>query len=268
MAHRRTDRPTLLAALLLAALGPPGPARAQDAGVVRGRVADAGNLSPVAEAFVAQAGAMRGVLTDSSGIFALPLDPELPRAIRVVRLGYKPLDARIPPGGGRGLLNVMLIPDPVQLEGLTVLAKRLEQRRRGPYGVVDVLTREELQAAPEGTGFELLQRLVPFASPCIDDMNTEALCLGGRPGPDGPRRLRVCLDDTLVPPDMMETFLSDVGPRRLYMVEVYSLVGEVRLYTPAYVQRLLDGGGDVPPLSFGCTGPEGMGGRPRIPDRR
>jgi hypothetical protein len=242
--------PATLVILLAAASS----ARAQEAETLRGRVVDAQNLGPVAGAFVAQPGSQRGVLTDSLGMFTLPVEEAYAREIRVVQMGYRELQAAIPEGGEGRVLSVLLVPDPVQLEGLTVLTERLADRRRGPYGVGEILTKEQLVAVSGGSAYDLVRRVMPFAVPC-DAQTSEALCMGGRLGADGRRRVTVCIDDRAVPPELSETILSGVDPRALYMVESYNRVGEVRMYTPGYMQRLIDEDIDLPPLSFGCGAP-------------
>lgn len=237
-------------------LAVPMGAGAQIPNVLQGRVADAQNMGPVVGAFVAQPGSTRGVLTDSLGMFALPMSPALSRAIRVVRIGYRELQTAVPEDGGGRVLNVMVVPNPVELDGLIVLTERLAERRRGPYGVADILMQDQLIAGAEGSGYDLVRRMLPFVAPC-DPQSSEALCMGGRVGADGNREVTVCIDGSRIPSEVVETMLSGVDPRSLYLVETYSRVGEVRMYTPPYMQRLISEGMDLPPLSFGCTGPMG-----------
>ena len=222
--------------------------------VLRGQVADAESQRAVAGAFVVQLGTERGVLTDSLGRFSITLIPELQHAIRVSQLGYRDLQARIPPWGRGGMLNVRLVPDPIVLEGLQVLAERLADRRRGPFGVADLLFQDELLRGPDGSAYELVRRILPFAWPCNPEQ-TEALCMGGHTEAGRPRRVTVCVDDHAVTPDLAETILSSLDPRALYLVEGYRRVGQVRMYTRGYVQRLAAEGTGLPPLAMGCTGP-------------
>jgi len=144
----------------------------------------------------------------------------------------------------------MLAPDPVQIEGLTVLTERLADRRRGPYGIGDIMVRDQLLTTSAGTGFDLVRSMMPFLQPC--DRESEALCMGGRLGINGARQVTVCVDGHKVSQEVMETILSGVDPRTLYMVEAYTRVGEVRMYSAGYMTRLLEQGMDLPPLTFGC----------------
>ena len=223
---------------------------AQEPGLVRGRVIDRQSLAPVGLACGSQVTSDRGVLTDALGQFALPIDPAFPSRVQVSVLGYRVLQTDIPTGRAGQMLTVMLAPDPVEIEGLTVLAERLADRRRGVYGVADILEREQLLAAPDASGYELVRRMLPFVQPCGAD--TEALCLEGR-GVRGERRtVSVCYDGHQVPESMVESALSPVDPTGLYLVEVYSRVGAVYMYSPGYMKRLIAEGPDLPPLSFGC----------------
>jgi hypothetical protein len=223
---------------------------AQEPGLVRGRVIDQQTLTPVGLAFVAQVTSDRGVLTDALGQFALPIDPAFPSRVQVTVLGYRVLQTDIPAGRAGQMLTVMLEPDPVEIEGLTVLAERLADRRRGAYGVADILEREQLLAAPDASGYELIRRMLPFVQPCGPD--TEALCLGGRGIRSERRTVSVCFDGHQIPESMIQTSLSPVDPTGLYLVEVYSRVGAVHMYSPGYMKRLIQEGPDLPPLSFGC----------------
>lgn len=229
----------------------PAPVRGQDARVVQGRVIDARTMAPVANAYVGQTESPRGVVTDSMGLFLLSLEADLAPLIRVVQMGYAVLQTAVPEGGEGRLLNVLLVPDPVQIDGLTVLTERLADRRRGPYGIGEVLLREQLLTESGGSGIDLVRRTLPFVQPCGPE--TEALCMGGRSGMSGPREVTVCLDGNKLPSEVIETMLGTVDPRGLYMVEIYSRVGEVRMYSPSYMQRLIEAGSDLPPLTFGCN---------------
>ena len=92
---------------------------------------------------------------------------------------------------------------------------------------------------------DLIKRELPFTRPC--DSQTEALCLNqmGKIEP-----LVVCIDGHRVSEMMAE--LEHVDPRGLYMVEVFRRTGQVHMYTRGYVERMVQSGGELPPLSFGC----------------
>jgi hypothetical protein len=193
-----------------------------------------------------------GVLSDSLGGFLLAIEAAPTHTVRVTQLGYSELHIELAAEAVSTPVTLRLSPDPLEIEGLTVLAERLEERRRGPFGVAQVLDRTQLLEAPGGSGYDLVLRTMPFVERC--GPATEALCLAGRTMMGGRRQVQVCVDDNKVRPELMETALAGVDPRSLYMVEVYSRAGEVRMYTPGYIKRLIAVGGSLSPLSFGCRG--------------
>lgn len=233
------------------------PASAQTPGLLRGHLLDSETLAPVFGAYVELEGAGRGVLTDSTGFFALPVGRAQQYTLRVRQLGYRDLSMALTAESAERPLLFQLDPDPVEIEGLQVLVERFQDRRRGPFGAVDILTQADLLRAPDGAASDLVRRMVPFARPC-DPVNgqDEKLCVnaGGRF-----EALTICVDNRLVLESMVE--LEHLDPRGLYMVEVFRRGGQVRIYTRGYVERLLATGEDMPPLSFGC-GVIGLPGAP------
>jgi len=241
-----------LGTLALLLVGLSGIAQGQQTSVVYGRILDAESRAPVAAAFVGWQGSNRGVLSDVLGEFTLPVESSASRVLRVNQLGYHQLlrDTRADTAGTP--LVLLLSPDPVQVEGLTVLAERLAERRRGPYGVADILERSDLLESAHGSGYELVMRMLPFVDLC--SMESEALCMSGRTMMGQRREVTVCVDGNKVPPHLMQTALSGVDPRGMYLVETYPRAGHVRMYSPGFLKRLIDAGMSLPPLSFGCGG--------------
>jgi len=238
-------RSAAAALLALMVLGAPVLAQGTGAVLLRGQLLDGDTKAPVPGAFVALDAESMGVLTDSLGAFMLPVGTAEAYALKVRQLGYRDLLVTITAESARRPFFLQLDPDPVEIEGLKVLVQRFEDRRRGPFGAVDVIDQKALVDAPGGTGVDFVKRVVPFARPC--DSETEALCLNqmGRIEP-----LTVCVDGHRVSEMMAE--LEHVDPRSLYMVEVFRRTGQVHMYSRGYVERLLAAGSDLPPLSFGC----------------
>jgi hypothetical protein len=232
--------------VLLLVAGLPGAVSAQTPGLLRGHVVDLQTLDPVGGAFVSLRSMDRGVLTDSTGYFALPVANSEQYVLHVRQLGYRDRVLTVDEDAARKPLVLQLDPDPVAIEGLTVLAERFRDRRRGPFGAVDVLGREELLRAPDGATSDLIRRIVPFARPCGGE-NDNNLCVNmqGRLEP-----LVICVDEHRVAEGGVE--LEHLDPRGLYMVEVFRRGGQVRVYSRGYVERLLASGGELSPLSFGC----------------
>jgi hypothetical protein len=222
-----------------------GPLAGQTPGLLRGHLLDASTYAPVAGAFVALQESNRGVLSDSEGYFALPVPRADQYTLRVRQLGYRDLSMSLTAESAAQPLLFQLDPDPVEIDGLEILVQRFQDRRRGPFGAVDVIDNEQLLRDPSGAASDLVRRVVPFARPCTPE--DENLCVNtqGRLDP-----LMICVDDRRVNEFMVE--LEHLDPRGLYMVEVFRRGGQVRLYTRGYIERLLAEKRELPPLSFGC----------------
>lgn len=244
--RRRTAWIGLVCGMLLAAS--PSAALAQTPGLLRGHLLDGQSYAPIFGAYVALEGSPRGVLSDSTGFFALPVPRLTQYVLQVRQLGYRDLSMAITAESAEAPLLFQLDPDPVEIEGLKVLVDRFQDRRRGPFGAVDVVTLPELLRSPDGAASDLIRRMVPFARPCDPVSGREEdLCINaqGRLEP-----LTVCVDNRRVLENMSE--LEHLDPRGLYMVEVFRRGGQVRIYTRGYIERLVATGEEIPPLSFGC----------------
>ena len=248
--HDLTGR-TLLVALAAVFLLAPG-VTAQAYPILRGQIMDAETQEPIFGVFVSFPHSGRGVFTDSLGFFSLPADSDPPYGIRIAQLGYHGMEGQLAVEDVGKPIMVALAPDPIEMEGLTVLADRMAERRVGPYGSGEILDQAQLIASPDGSGYDLVIRMLPFVQPC--DMESEALCAGGRLVRGGPRQVTVCVDGQRIAPQFTETALQGIQPQGLYMVEVFSRAGEVRMYSPSYIKRMMEGGMTLPPLSFGCGG--------------
>ena len=241
----RSPGSAAVAFLFLIAPGAPALAQGTGAVLLRGQLLDADTKAPVPGAFIGLDAESRGALSDPMGAFMLPVGTADAYVLKVRQLGYRDLVFTVTAESARKPFFLQLDPDPVEIEGLRVLVQRFEDRRRGPFGAVDVLDQRALVEAPGGSGVDLIKREVPFARPC--DSQTEQLCLNqmGRLEP-----LTICVDGHRVSEMMAE--LEHVDPRGLYMVEVFRRTGQVHMYSRGYVERLLAAGTDLPPLSFGC----------------
>jgi carboxypeptidase-like protein len=246
---------TLLLTLLLML---PSTVEGQGTWVLTGRVLDAQTMGPVPGAFVVPATSDLGTLTDSVGVFALRMDRTPGQAIKISQLGYRDIQTAVSADRAGQILTVVLAPDPVELEGLTVLTERLANRRRGIFGVGEIIERRQLMEAPDVSGYDLVRRVLPFSELCSRD--SEALCLVGRRSMGERREVSVCVDGHKIPSQLMDLALAGVDPRGLYLVEAYPNVGEVRMYSPGYMKLLLESGRELPPLSFGCED-GGIGGQ-------
>lgn len=249
MNRERLVHITLLLALLAVSSSA---AEAQGPWILDGRVIDAETMAPIRGAFVASVNSERGTVTDSLGMFALRIDAGPGQAIWISQLGFRDIQAPLDPTHAGQVLTIVLAPDPIQMEGLTVLTQRLANRRRGIYGLGDVLDRQQLLDAPDASGYDLVLRMLPFVEPC--SMGGAALCVVGRRSLGQKTRVSVCIDGSTVPAELLEVALSGVDPRSFYLVEVYPRVGAVRMYSPDYMKRLIESGRSLPPLAFGRMG--------------
>ncbi|MDP2955355.1 MAG: carboxypeptidase-like regulatory domain-containing protein [Longimicrobiales bacterium] len=233
------------AACLALVVAMPAAASAQTPGLLRGHLLDTRTLGPVPGAYVSLQGTPRGVLSDSTGYFALPVAISDSYALQVKQLGYRDLVHSVRREAAEKPLVLQLDADPVELEGLEVLVEQFQDRRRGPFGFVDILDQSDLLHAADGAASDLVRRMVPFARPCTRE--TEDLCVNtqGRLDP-----LLICVDDRRVAEGTVE--LEHLDPRGLYMVEIFPRGGQVRVYTRGYIERLVATGAELPPLSFGC----------------
>jgi hypothetical protein len=236
------------------------PLAAQNAGPVllRGQIVDANTLMPVAGAFVAPVESKQGVLTDSLGLFAMRVYRADEYKLRVAQLGYHDLEMSVAASSAEKPFRFMLMPDPIQLQGLTVLADRLADRRRGIYGIATVLDEKELLKGTYTSFYEMTQRLIPSAAKCPPTINGgtaetpmqgDQLCFNHQ-GHTQP--VDVCIDGHKALGQGTELDILD--PRGYYMVEAFPRVGQIRVYSRGYVARLAANGETLPPLSFGCSG--------------
>jgi len=142
---------TLLRSLILvAAVASPVTAQRPGQVVLHGSVVDADSHAPIVGAFVAGAEDRTGVLTDSLGRFSLLLERAGTYPLRFVQLGYHTLQATMPKQAETRMFTVGLKADAIEIEGLTVLADKLDQH--------------DLFDTSAGTAAELLRQAMPFGT--------------------------------------------------------------------------------------------------------
>ena len=121
------------------------------AGQITGRIIDARSGSPVVGAAVQflSRDSLPPILTDKDGVFSLTTDSE--PSVRVSRIGYRPIEARLKDLMAKSPLVIQLEPDPLPVAGVEVKASRnrwLEAngffaRQRGGSG--RFITRETIE---------------------------------------------------------------------------------------------------------------------------
>lgn len=253
-------RPNIVGFRALLALGLLGlataPAEAQNARtdgdvtvVLLGKVVDAETGQPLHGAFVSQGG-NDGYLTHEDGSFALPVWPYGEYTLFVELLGYETLTIDVPgPEPEPFVLRVSA--DPIQLEGLTVLVDRFEQRRRRVPVAVRAFDREDLLRAASAdvvdwvkgqyglvTSFCAATRgsatLASLRSGAFMDQGQECVLRRG-----GLVRPRVYIDEIRATGGLEE--LRTYRPQDLYTIEVYDRGTAIYAYTPHFVDRVLKG---------------------------
>jgi hypothetical protein len=238
----------LLVAALGAALSWAGAASvvdAQESVSLRGRVIDRETRMPIEGAIVLPAGGTRGYVTDSLGLFVLSAPAGGAYALTAEQLGYAVAEVTLASTAPEEFSTILLTPNPIAMEGLTVLVDRFEQRRRFHFGPVRVLDQAALLRRGASSAYDIVRANVPFARPCSADMNR--LCVWRR----GQRRtVQMCLDEAPAYGGISD--LEVQSGADLYMVEVYDQGLEVRLYTRWFVEGRLRSGRGLRPLSMGC----------------
>lgn len=212
---------------------------------IRGRVLDGVTRSPVAGAFVGRSYSDTGVLTDSLGLFTLELLSDFSYPITVENLGYRTLDVVLNPTAPDEFTTILLPPDPLAIQGLTVLVDRFARRRRTYAGPVRVIDQDRLLNGQSESAFDLVTRSVPFGRPCRTSFEELCTIRRGRE-----QVVQVCIDERRAFAGARE--LESYDSRELYMVELYGWGSQVRVYSRWYVDRMVSEGRTLRPLSFGC----------------
>lgn len=216
--------------------------------LIRGRVIDAETRQPLRGAFILPFGGARAVATDSLGVFALPMELAPGYPLTIEQLGYATITVTLPETAPEEFSTILLRPNPLELEGLTVLVDRFERRRRFHFGPVRVLDQDRLLRTARASAYDLVRAEVPMARSCPGDFENLCTLRRGRV-----QRVDICVDE--VPLWAGVEALESYDPAELYLVEVYDRGTEVRLYTRYFVEGRLRSGRDLPPLAWGCRVP-------------
>jgi hypothetical protein len=250
-------RSRVLAAALASALVPmvPGPASGQEAEgppddpvSFTGRVIDVSTGLPLQGAWVGLEGASQGTITNERGLFLLPGIPPGPRVFSFEMLGYATLNLTADAAVNRDA-TVSLVPDPVLLEGIEVVADRFESRRRGVASSVETIPRNRLLNATAPDVLEFLKyrygiRRVPCTGPRSWDrtlglpgrasvinatITSECAWVRGKP-----TAVTVCIDERPMAGGI--DFLTNYPLEDLYLMEIYGGGGQIRLYTNRFME--------------------------------
>ncbi len=228
-------RATLAAALAAALLLPCRPADAQDpAGgliTVQGSVADAGSGAPIGGATVAVRALRTSAVSDSTGRFTILLPPGA-HVFTFERLGYARLREEIELAEGERL-DVGLLPRPVLLEGLTVSANKLAERRsRLPVPSL-AATHEQITTAGYSNAAQAAMLRFNFQG-CPPTVNDACVVFRGR-------RLKLLVYINEVRAYGGVEQLRGIPPADLYLLEWYPSNTMLRVYTVSYMEAIAAG---------------------------
>jgi hypothetical protein len=238
------------------------PATAQVATVLYGRVEDALTREPLENVRLFAADSSSAVLTDSLGVFALPLGPDVPLAILAARLGYLEQRFDLPPEATTRESVLLLEPMAIPLAGITVeeeaaiatLVGGLENRRNAwGFGSVFAFDRERLdRLSPIGSVWDFVRQSRPLFRECPERFGH--ICVPGRsrtmsnPNPFDP--VTVCIDGWLALVPVSDLAVLNIGD--VSLVEFYDRE-QIRVYTAEYLLiRARRGDTNVLPLWMGC----------------
>ena len=238
------------------------PTAAQVATVLHGRVEDALTREPLENVRLFASDSSSAVLTDSLGVFALPLGPDVPFAILAERLGYLSQRFDLPPDGNTLMSVLLLEPMAIQLEAITVeqeaaiatLVRGLETRRNAwGFGAVFAVDRDRLNRLGTGSVWDVVRRQRPLFRECPERLGY--VCVPGRnrtfSNPSPYNGVSVCIDGwrALIP----VTDLASLDIGAVSLVEFYARE-EIRVYTTDYLlMRARRGDTNVTPLWMGCS---------------
>lgn len=215
---------------------PMAPAPAGTALVARlaGRVVDAKSGRPIRGARVEFISDGAPVLTDSAGIFTLSDAAPGPQMLRVRALGYPTLASVVDVEPGiTALATVRLEPDVVMLEGLKVIARRMDRRRLAAAGASRVMRADELaiSSAPDMSAF-MRQHfgLAEITCGALRPVGGACVIARGRPA-----ELRLMVDER--PQIGGLEALAMYDPDDFDRVEVYGGGRVVMLYTVGFMER-------------------------------
>jgi hypothetical protein len=229
--------------------------------VIYGRVEDASSRAPIEGVHILAVDSSAAVLSDSLGEFAIPLPAAGPYAVFAEQMGYlsQRFDLEAVSSSRRTVL--ILQPDPVELEALTVtaeaalgrLTRNIEGRARASAGAVTSLDRSRLERyGTSATVYDVLRSRAPRITECYDDPSE--LCTWSRSvtfRSAYPRvRVQVCVDErrSLSPVDELSTLSTEFVAK----MEIFGR-NTVYVYTIDWMlDRARSGNTTVYPEWMGC----------------
>ena len=206
-----------------------------------GVVYDVVTGTAISSAAVSLENGRQGVITDYQGIFRLDDVEAGPQLIVVSQFGYqKRVVAATITAQSNPMVEVALTPRPIMLEGVTATVEnitemeaRLRFRRRAAGASTWAYDRHQLTRAMTGTPLDFLnRRTMVRVVPCPPG-TLSSRCVYRRGRPIEPW---VYVDEAVAfgGLDELESYpVSDI-----YLMEVYSLGTEIRVYTNRFMERM------------------------------
>jgi hypothetical protein len=221
----------------LAWAGAVGPVAAQEESdqiTIVGRVLDLRSELPVHGAHVGLTVRDYGVLTDENGRFVIQAAPTGSYLLYAGALGYETLNFEIE---GVALENEILIrlePNPIVLEGISVMTDRFERRRRGVATSTRTHDRQALLTAASDNLLEYLRfRDGLSLRDCFGVGRFGDLCTLRR-GQETP--VQIYIDERPAWGGGAE--LASYQPHEMYLVEIYGRGRQIRAYTNYFMDRI------------------------------
>ncbi|MBI4519828.1 MAG: carboxypeptidase-like regulatory domain-containing protein [Gemmatimonadetes bacterium] len=219
--------------LVPAAASAQAPSPARETATLAGVVLDATTGLPVPGAVVSVFGHSQAFLVGAQGTFALPGVPTGLQVVLVESLGYQDLYRTVTIGPQLERLELRLQPDPVLLEGITVMSDRFRARRNSVPVSVQVYGTDRLLRTAAWDARDFLQREAFLTMvPCSGrGMSDECVYVRG-----GVARPQVFIDEMPAIAGLYE--LGTYPAHQLYLIEVYGRGRQIRAYTHQFVERV------------------------------
>lgn len=195
-----------------------------------GHVVDAGTGMPIVGARVAIIGSEWMAVTNREGHFALyKMEPGV-HVVEIEQLGYSTLVARLEAAADGTPVELGIEPDPIILEGLEVVTRRFERRRRAVGISVRALDQQDLATSSYFSAADMVERRFLLQRASCENGRFECIYARGRSvSPD------VYIDE--VPAFDGWSALDAYSPHELYLIEVFAGGSHVRAYTHHFMER-------------------------------
>ncbi len=233
----RSRLPAFALAFLLAVGATPlaaqQPEGGEDAVTLRGVVLDEVSGGPVVGAAIGIEGVRAIRVTDRDGRFQFPEVPTGQLHLAVQQLGYAELHVHLDVAHDPDPLEIHLQPDPVVLEGITVMTDRLQSRRNALGVTVRTYDDERLMSSAAWDVYDFLRtHSALHVVPCSGRMSATQ-CVHARGQLTAPE---VYIDETRAIGG-----LDQLGMYRLHemhLIEVIAGGRQIRAYTHHFMERL------------------------------